>query len=163
MAQQAIVLSPDHLSAIGRLVVAVSKIDSLLTDLLAGFMQCSIMSAIITVHHQQLASKVSSLLALMKLGLGKPDGEFKKIFDLINDAKRIADERNTIVHCLWTVGDDGELVACRFTARGEFKRSRKPYSAAKIAALSREADELVVNLARLRDHFPATPLQSPQD
>ena len=106
MAQQAIVLSPDHLSAIGRLVVAVSKIDSLLTDLLAGFMQCSIMSAIITVHHQQLASKVSSLLALMKLGLGKPDGEFKKIFDLMNDAKRIADERNTIVHCLWTVGDD---------------------------------------------------------
>ena len=56
------VLSPDHIKAIGELVVVSSKLDSLLTDLIGVFLETDIRNTIVTVHHQQFASKADNLL-----------------------------------------------------------------------------------------------------
>src|SRR5579863_8097558 len=111
-------LSDAHVAAIGALVVAVSKLESLLLDFIALFTGMSIVDAIITVHHQQFSSKTSNLLALLRLGQkeGEPD---HPLVALVNQAKDIADFRNTLVHALWTVDATGIAHAVRFESRGK--------------------------------------------
>jgi hypothetical protein len=156
-------LSDEHISAIGALVVAVSRIDSLLTDIIAGLMHTDILSAVVAVHHQQISSKVDTLKALANLGLGAgAEDDFPPIFKLFNDVKRVADERNTIVHCSWAT-DDGTPLAVRFSARGKLNRSRRPYGPKQILSLAAEANALLPELARMRAHFPARPIaQNPR-
>ena len=60
------ILSGEHINEIGRLVVNVSKLDVLLTDLIAAFSETDIVRTIILVHHQQFSNKADTLLALIR-------------------------------------------------------------------------------------------------
>jgi hypothetical protein len=153
------ILSDDHINAIGRLVVAVSKIDSLLTDLIAIFMWTDILSAISAVHHQQIASKVDTLKTLIKLN--SLMGTTANALQLLSEAKAIADYRNALVHAHWTIDKEGETYAVRFQARGEFKRSRQATYASQIRLKAHQADGIADRLGAFRDHLLATASQTP--
>jgi hypothetical protein len=60
-------ISDAHIIAIGHLVVAVSKIDILLTDLAAAMLRIDNVYAIAAIHHQQIASKIDTLKTLVRL------------------------------------------------------------------------------------------------
>jgi len=142
-------LSEAHIKAIGALVVVTSELDSLLTDLIAIFTKTNLINAIITVHHQQFASKVDSLLALCDLHLG--EDEFEPIFALIKHVKEVGEFRNTVVHAHWSIDDEGKAYAVRFSARGKLSRSRRPYTSGEIQVRADEGAVLVRKLLSLRD------------
>ena len=146
------VLSRDHTNAIGSLVVVASNLESLLTDLIGVFLKTDIRNVIVTVHHQQFASKADNLLALCNLAF-EQDPTFAPILDMVKQAKEIGDYRNTMVHAYWEVDNDGIASAIRFSSRGKLRRTRTPYSAQEIQARADEGAELVRSLARLRDRF----------
>jgi hypothetical protein len=153
------VVSDDHIIALGRLVVAVSKIDILLTDILAPILGTDILSAITVFHHQQISSKIDTLKALAKLHFSDAD----KVISLLSQAKAVADYRNTLVHAAWTVDRNGETYTVRFQARGEFKRSRVPVAPPQILAESKRADEIADRLGELRDRLLAPNTQTPHN
>jgi hypothetical protein len=145
------ILSDDHITAIGRLVVAVSKIDSLLTDLTAIFLGADIFGTLIAIHHQQIASKLSTLETLIRKRLDDPEAQ--GIWDVIAPAKGVADFRNKIVHCHWIIDEAGEVYSVRFQARGKFSRSRSRLDASDILQQADAADAIAGRLSQLRDHF----------
>jgi hypothetical protein len=153
------ILSDDHINAIGRLVVAVSKIDSLLTDITAIFLQTDIWGTIIAVHHQQIASKLSTLESLIRQRLSAADAQ--GIWDVIKSAGDVAGFRNKIVHCHWTIDESGVVYAVRFQARGKFSRSRHQIDAVDIQQQADEADAIAGRLVGLRDHFLKTNTPDP--
>jgi hypothetical protein len=114
---------------------------------------------IAAVHHQQIASKVSTLLTLMKMRLRGID-RLEQITDLVTRAGAVAEERNRLVHAYWHVSEDGTVYAVRFQARGEFKRSRRAVSAESIQQHAREADDIADQLTRLRDRLLAASTQT---
>jgi hypothetical protein len=148
-------ISEAHIIAIGRLVVAVSKIDILLTDLAAALLRTDIVSAIAAIHHQQIANKIDALKTLVRLNI---KGGGAEISSLLSDAKNVANYRNTIVHAAWTVDKEGGTYAVRFQARGKFTRSRVPVAHDQILLNARQADEIVDRLGELRDRlFESSP------
>lgn len=155
-------LSKEHIQAIGALVVAVTKLDSVLTDLVAVFMRTNVLIAITVVHHQQTTSKIDSLLALSRALLGKEE-TYEPIHKLISEARAIADFRNTMVHAYWTIDANGIAHAVRFSARGEIKRTKTPYSSSEIQARADEAGALVERLAELRDQLWIPEEQDPPE
>jgi hypothetical protein len=148
------ILSSEHIKEIGRLVVNVSKLDVLLTDLIAAFSETDIIRTIIVVHHQQFSNKADTLLALIRAVLkGMADDEINKIIEPIVKSKAVNDFRSTIAHGIWVVDKDGTASAVRFQARGEFKRSKRPISAKDIGEQADVAFQLVKELSGMRDHF----------
>ena len=148
------ILSNEHVKEIGRLVVNISKLDVLLTDLIAAFSETDIIRTIILVHHQQFSNKADTLLALIRAVLRElSENELKKFIDPIVKSKAVNDFRSTIAHGLWVVDSDGMASAVRFQARGEFKRTKIPISAQDIALQADKAFQLVKDLSAMRDHF----------
>jgi hypothetical protein len=144
------ILSDDHINAIGRLVVAVSKIDVLLTDLTAALVGADILSTIALIHHQQIASKVDSLKAVVRM---MRKDEASRTIQLLDDAGKIAAYRNTLVHAYWRIDENGDTYTVRFQARGEIKRSRRLTPASQILLKAEQAFELAEKLGKLRDHL----------
>lgn len=145
-------LSEAHQKAIGHLVVTVSRLDSIITDLISQFLETDIVRTIIVVHHQQFSSKAENLLALCNLAFGK-EPQFEPILQMIKEAKEIADFRNTVVHAYWNVDEQDTAYAVRFSSRGEFSRTRNPYTAQQIQEKADEGVESIRKLSALRDHF----------
>ena len=143
-------LSLGHTDAIGRLVVAVSKLDILLTDVTAVFLRTGIFSAVAAVHHQQVANKIDTLRTLVKLRRWSEDEP--EILKLLSKVKDVNDYRNRIVHGHWVVDKAaGETYVVRFTTRGEFKRPRQPVTREEILLRAQQADALADELGALRD------------
>jgi hypothetical protein len=134
------VVSDAHIIALGRLVVAVSKIDILLTDLLMPLLGTDILSAITVFHHQQIANKIDTLKALVRMHLGEEPAA--NVVSLLSEAKTVADYRNSLVHAVWTVDNEGGTYTVKFQARGKFDRKRVPVAPDQILAESRRADEI---------------------
>jgi len=147
-------LTPEHISGIGSLVVAMSRVESILVDLIAAFMECDVVSALVAVYHQSMSAKISTLRTLMNLRFGDED-DLKPIFDPLNEAERLSVERNTVVHCLWRLDDEGNPEAVRFQAKGKFKRNRNSYPIEKVLRMVDDAKALERELLRMRKHFPA--------
>ena len=153
-------LSSDHIQAIGAMVVNAIKLESVITDLIAIFLRTDIFRTVIVIQHQQFASKVDCLLALMDHGLGEPG--FESIFEDVKATKVFGEFRNTIVHGIWTVDNKGEAHAVRFRARGKLTRSKQPISASEIQRRADEALALTRRLAEFRDHMHETKKPHPQ-
>ena len=148
------ILSESHVREIGRLVVNVSKLDTLLTDLIAAFSETDIIRTIIMVHHQQFSNKADTLLSLIRAVLkGMSESDINKFIEPIVKSKAVNDFRNMIAHGLWTVDSEGIASAVRFQARGEFKRTKHPISAKDIAQQADAAFLLVKEMSAMRDHF----------
>jgi hypothetical protein len=145
-------LTDDHVSAIGALVVAVSKLESVVTELIALLSGMEVVSALITVHHQQLSSKISTLQALCRLGK-EPNDDDHPLVALASQAGEIGGFRNTVVHAHWTVDASGIAYAVRFEARGQFVRKKRAISAPEIQQKAEEGDALAQRLAELRDYL----------
>jgi len=137
--------SPDHTTAIGRLVIAVSKIDTLLTDLAAILLQTDVFSAITAIHHQQIANKIDTLKTLVKLKI--KSGEGTQVLQLLSETKSIVNYRNSLVHAHWSIDKEGETYAARFETRGKFKHWRQAEQKAE------RADEIADQLGGLRDRL----------
>jgi hypothetical protein len=144
-------MSRGHTEAIGRLVVAVSKLDILLTDLTAVFLRTDIFSAVAAVHHQQVANKIDTLRTLIKLRRW-PDGE-PEILGLLSKVKEVNDYRNRIVHGHWVVDKAGETYVVQFKTRGEFKRPRQAVTRKEILLRAQQADALADELGAFRDRL----------
>ena len=146
------ILSDEHIMALGQLIFAVSKINTLLTDLMSAFLGADLIGTLAAIHHQQIASKVDTLIALVKLRLRGID-RAEQITDLISRAGAVAEQRNRLVHAHWSIDEAGIVYAVRFQARREFKRSRKPISAEAIRQHAREADEIARQMTQLRERL----------
>ncbi len=144
------ILGEDYYNAIGHLIVAASKLDSLLLDLISIFSGADELSTIIMMGHQQPSSKVESLLALIEMRLGDREAKLTKSVARVSE---LCEYRNRVVHASWAIDEAGEIVAVRFTARRRLVRTRKPTPANQIETVAREADALAVTLARLRECF----------
>jgi hypothetical protein len=176
-ASHASILSDDHIRAIGSLVVEVSKLDSVLTDLSAILMDCHVLQAIIAIHHQQTANKIDTLKALADLAFtgedakeaGGADDVLAWLLDLLGKAKTVNDYRSSVVHAYWTVDDTGTAYAVRFSARGKLRRTKTPHRAEEIQKRADEARAFAAELGRFRDHMlesrerRAPRAQSPED
>ncbi len=152
------IISEARVLQIGRLVVSVSKIESLLTDIVGAVTDINTIMSVVLVHHQQASSKIDSLLAIFDLLF---QGKSNSITGLLNETKTICDFRNTIVHAHWTVDNDSITHAVRFSARGKFKRTKTPYTADQIQERADEASALIPKLIDLRDHFREPTSDSP--
>jgi hypothetical protein len=97
--------TPELYEAIGRLVVACTNLDAVLTELIRLIVWLRAEDALIMIHHQQFASKIDTLKAL--LGTRAENGLPNGLIETINEAKAIYDYRSTLVHAAWTVGDRG--------------------------------------------------------
>jgi hypothetical protein len=145
-------VSPSHTEAIGRLVVAISKLDILLTDLTAVFLRTDIFSTVAAVHHQQVANKIDTLRTLVKLRRW-PDGE-PEILALLSKVKDVNEYRNRIVHGHWVVDKAaGKTYVVQYKTRGEFKRPRQAVTRQEILLRAQEADALADELGALRDRL----------
>ena len=146
------ILTAKHAPAIGELVLAISELESVVTDLISILAGSNILATLVMVHHQQTSSKLQNLLTLAHGHFGS-DPETQPIISKIKEAQDVADFRNTVVHAYWTIDTDGTPLAVRFYARGEFKRTRRPISAEEIQGRADEARDLTQWLADLRNHL----------
>lgn len=153
-------LSEAHSLEIGQLAVLVSRLDSLMTDLIAAFSDTHIVNAMIMVHHQQFSSKVDTLRALIRMSLsGMEEMEIDQIIAPILEAKTISDYRNTVLHCIWKLDANGTPIAVKFSARGEFRKTSTPVSLEEIRGHVAKARALIPHLVEMRDHFQRSPPQ----
>src|SRR6516162_2308070 len=149
MAKSSDALTSDHVMAIGQLVVGVSKIDLLLTDLASVLLGTGIILAIAAIHDKPMANKIDTVKTLAKLRRW-PTGD-PEIINLLSEAKRVNDYRNTIVHGHWTVDKEGEAYVVRFQTRGKFERPKRAITAEEILQKARQADDIANRLGALRD------------
>jgi hypothetical protein len=133
----------------GRLVVEVSRLDAIVTELIALATSMHLVEAIIVVHHQQLGNKIDAFQALLTAGADKGDSD--AINPLFVQIRKLAEYRNTMVHAFWSANNAGEISTTRFTARGKFQRSKRPVDAKELAAKADEAVSLCEQLETLRD------------
>lgn len=154
-------ISPEHTRAVGALVLALSLIESRITDVLAATLNIHIIDAVAALHHQQLSNRIETLKALLDRKFRKADpkqaAKYKPIFDIIDSAKALAEYRNSIVHTSWRVNESGEPESVRFSARGEIRRSRTPRKPEQILERAREALGIAAQLENL-----ASGLREPQ-
>ena len=150
-------ISAEHTRAIGLLVLAISVIETRVTDVLTATLGLQVVEGVAAFHHQQLSGRLDTLISLLDLHLRKPkgakEGEFAPIFDTLNKAKKLAEYRNTLVHAAWITDDDGKPMSVRFSARGEFLRSRATQDIGEIHGRVREANGIAVNLEALAASF----------
>ncbi len=153
---EAPILSDDHIKAIGEMVVAMTRVESLVIDLLGIFMGSkSVVHTVAAFSHQQMSNNVDTLSAIASIGFTKEELKGDRFAGVMSQCKALADFRNTVVHAYWTIDDAGRPLAVRYQARGYFKRTRTPISAEEIRAKAHEAGELEKTLRGLRDHLHA--------
>lgn len=145
---------PELYEAIGRLVVACTRLDADVTELIRVVVHMDADDALITVHHQQFASKVDTLKALLSVRdmtyYGLPDN----LADTINNAKAIYDYRSTLVHAAWTVGELGTSPTTeRITARGKLVVNRQHQPISKIQEYAQQAARIADLLEAYRDRL----------
>jgi hypothetical protein len=148
-------LSKDHIAAIGELVVNMTRIDSVVVDLLSIFMGTSIINAIVAFYPVSFSSKMDTLKALISLSM-EDDDERKAdpTITLLNKVSDLGDFRNKMVHAYWTIAPDGTTKAVRFPTRGgKFSRSVKPLTSTEILEKAIEARATEQLLRGLRDHL----------
>lgn len=150
-------ISAEHTRAMGLLVLALSVIETRVTDLLCSIFSLSVIDGLAAFHHQQLSGRLDTIVALLDLKLRKPagaiEGEFAPIFATLAKAKELAEYRNTVVHAAWVIGDDGQPMSVRFSARGEFRRSRKTQGIEDMLGRVREANVIAESLEALASSF----------
>jgi hypothetical protein len=144
-------LSPRAFEAIGRLAVACTYLDARFTEIIATLSGLHILDALKIVHHQQFASKHSTLCALLSGSdeSQKPDGDMMRT---INRAKEIYDFRSALVHGYFT-SHDGKHYYVRFDARGRLKRRKVEFSSDEALRLADEAFALSAWLDRARERY----------
>jgi hypothetical protein len=147
-------LSKDHIAAIGELVVNMTRIESIVVDLLSIFMETSILNAIVAFYPVSFSSKVDTLKALLSLSMDADERKVDPTIALLDTVSDLGDFRNTMVHAYWTIEPDGTTKAVRFPTRGgKFSRSVKPLTSVEILAKAIEARATEQSLRGLRDHL----------
>jgi hypothetical protein len=143
-------LDDDYKLALGSLVVEVSKMDSTITDLIAAVTGMDTAYALILVHHQQFSSKYDGLCALYRIMYpDENDPNFQPMKEMLDKAKEAADFRNSIVHTLWHIDNQGIPHTVRIQARGKLTRSRQPAPVEKIRQYVLSAIECASTFAAL--------------
>lgn len=144
------IFPPEHYEAIGRLIVACSRLDALYTDLICIFADMHVLNGIILVHHQQFSSKHDSMLAMLrKAGADSDD----PTIDLLSKCRAVHDYRSSLVHGMWSKSETATPLSTRFSARGTFKRSRHERPTEEILEKAKEGAELAEQLSGLRDYL----------
>lgn len=147
-------LSKDHVTAIGQLVVNMTRIESIIVDLLGIYMGTPILSAIVAFYPASYSTKMDTLKALASLPMDDGERDKDPTIALLNQASALGEFRNTMVHAYWSIADDGTTMAVRFPTRGgKLSRSRRPLTAEEILEKASEAAEVEQKLRGLRDHL----------
>lgn len=144
-------LSPQAFEAIGRLAIACTYLDARFTELIAALAGLHILDALKIVHHQQFASKHSTLCALLN---GSDEGEKpdEDMMRTINRAKELYDFRSALVHGYFTSEDEKHYYV-RFDARGRLKRRKVEFSSDEALRLADEAFALAAWLGLARERY----------
>ncbi len=157
-------MDDDYKLAMGSLILEVSALDSAITDLIAALIGIDAIYALILSYHQQFSNKVDILRAIFRiLYPDETDPKFRPIANILDQTKAIGDFRNSIVHALWHVDEQGIPHVVRFQARGKLTRSRRPVPIEKIHQFSCEATELAEKLSAFAKEYRGytkAPLQS---
>jgi hypothetical protein len=140
-------LNNDYKLALGELVIETSKLESKLTSTIAALASMGILEALVLVHPAPFTQKLDMLRALYRLIFpDKDDPNYAPIKSLLDRIKDVADFRNSVVHALWHIGDDGVPQAVRFQRRGVLKRSQLPAPIENVRKCTLEAIDLAGNL-----------------
>lgn len=143
----------EHVVAIGTLVLNMTRLESVILDLIGIFMEPpSALHTLAAFSHQQTTSNIETLMALATLG-EDDDAKDNAVVTTLKKARELVEFRNTVVHAHWATGDDGSILAVRFYGRGKFRRVRKPISAEAILQRAAEAKQFSATLRGLRDHL----------
>ena len=147
-------LSKDHVTAIGQLVVNMTRIESVVVDLLSIFMGCNILNAIIAFYPTNFSSKMDTLKALYSPNMTKEEREGDPTIKLFNTVSELGEFRNAMVHAHWAIGPSGKATAVRFPTRGgKFSRTTRALTAKEIQEKATKAREVEATLRGLRDHL----------
>lgn len=147
-------LSKNHVAAIGELVVNMTRIESVIVDLLTIFMGCEILNGVVAFYPLSFSSKMDTLKALLSLSMDDNERKGDPTIALLNKVSELGDFRNAMVHAYWTISPEGTALAVRFPTRGgKFSRSRKPLTSEEILAKATEAHATEQLLRGLRDHL----------
>jgi hypothetical protein len=156
-------LDNDYKIALGELVIETSKLESRLTSIIAALASMGIPEALVLVHTAPFAQKLDMLTALYRLAFSdKDDPNYAPIKAILDRIKEVANFRNSVVHALWHIGDDGVPLAVRFQRRGELKRSRLPAPIEKVREYTLEAINLAGSLETLAQSYRELTKLSPE-
>ncbi|MDX8449112.1 hypothetical protein [Mesorhizobium captivum] len=145
---------PELYEAIGRLIVACTRLDAEVTELIRFITYMSADDALITIHHQQFASKVDTVKALLSVRNPEDYGLPENLVRTIDGAKAVYDYRSTLVHAAWTIGEQGTSPETeRITARGRLVVSRQYQPTTKIRDYAQQAVEIADLLESYRDRI----------
>jgi hypothetical protein len=149
-------IDDDYRLALGGLVMEVSILDSKVTELVAALSKMDLADALILVHPQQPTNKLDGLRALFRrLYPAEDDPRYRPVREVLDRVKAVTEFRNSVVHALWYVDEEGTPHAVRFQARGEFKRSIQPAPVEKIRECTLEAKDLAGSLGDLAKAYRA--------
>jgi hypothetical protein len=150
-------IPPEYSTALGQLALGASEIDILLTDVAGALLEVDVYRAIAVIHHQQPASKVSTIKAMCRLLFRDDDGnpikDVERIIGIIDRAGAEAEYRNSLIHAYWILDEENLPRAVRFSARGEVKRSRRHVEVTEIQSHVGAIRGLLGELRELRDHL----------
>jgi hypothetical protein len=151
-------LSKEHVQAIGRLVIAISEMDSLLTDLIGIATGTHILHAITLVHYQTFANKVECLSTLFRLAfnpdesedLSKLDPKYQSFVETLSRAKGVNTFRNKMVHSYWHTEGDGLAYGVQFKPGAKEFRTKLRYTAQQILKQVDEVNDVIAKLDKCR-------------
>lgn len=147
--------SDEHFQAIGRLVVACSKLDAILTDLICGFAWIPEDLGIILVHHQNFSSKFDAFIAILGQFAVSPKSnqEVSEWIDSLSPIKEIYNYRNNVVHGLWSRSVDGNPEVRKYTSRRKLAQRTIAFPTQEILEKAEYAFDACENLLVLRERL----------
>jgi hypothetical protein len=149
--------------ALGELVIETSRLESKLTDTIAALVGMEIVEALILVHPAPFAQKLDMLTALYRLVfLDKDDPEYAPIKEMLERITAVSEFRNSVVHALWQIDENGVPQAVRFRRRGILQRSELPAPIENVREYTREAIALAEYLDMLSQVYRELAKMPPQ-
>jgi hypothetical protein len=140
-----------------------TRLESIIIDLLSVFMNCHAVSALIAFYGLPFSSKINTLRALHSIGMKPEETKNDPLMKKLIAVSQLAEFRNTIVHAYWALDSDGVPLAVRFETKGRFSRRRLPIRVPQFRDRLREAAALEKELRAIRDQMKKQKLSERYD
>jgi len=146
----------EHFEAIGRLIVARSRLDAVFTDLICSFSNLSANYGLILVHHQTFASKYDAFMAILREiadGAKVQSKEVDNSLCAFSVARVAYNYRNRVAHGLWPQPLSGAPEVQKFTSQGRLQVTLTRFPTEEVLQKAEEVMAGCDNLVELREHM----------
>ena len=119
-------LETDHYTAIGRVTARAAALDLVLDIVIWTLLRVPEHVGRAVTAHRSASDRINLAKTLIDLLVNEEDD--KRIDNIMAEAKRCNDDRNDLIHALWTYGSDDLVRGEKYTARGKLKRHHKDWT-----------------------------------